>query len=176
MDTESYPRMVVLRVMGNLAPVDRAWAIVAYELLRLRAHSARIHGKEPAASEELIKTCYSELFATPDGTIESMRGSSLLLAACIARADKMARTGMVSMSDAVEVWEQLAEAAGLLNEPVVRALWTADELGPLGTFETEQQVTQYLLSFMMPPIYRIYLKRFRITDPPVAEDLYVWVD
>jgi hypothetical protein len=79
----------------------------------------------------LIRLFYSELFNQTEGSVECSRASSLLLAACIARADKMVRTGISLVEDGVEVWEQLAESATLLNDPTVRGLWTEDELGPL---------------------------------------------
>ena len=46
-DDDRYPSRVVLLVMSNLKPFNRAWAIAAYELLRLNAVSARMQGKQP---------------------------------------------------------------------------------------------------------------------------------
>ena len=135
-----------------------------------------MQGKQPNSSEQLIRLFYSELFNQTEGSVKCHRASSLLLAACIARADKMVRTGVSLAEDGAEVWERLAESAKLLNDPTVRSLWTEYELGPLGTFETESAVTQYVLSFTMPSIYRGHLKRFKITDRLVPEDQYPWVD
>ena len=87
-----------------------------------------MQGKQPNSSEQFIRLFYSELFNQTEGSVKCHRASSLLLAACIARADKMVRTGVSLAEDGAQVWERLAESAKLLNDPTVRSLWTEYEL------------------------------------------------